>query len=90
MKVIAAFALFTLSAAAQDSGWQVLKDRKQLCQISVPGGWTADKIMPGSVTSPDKKSSVIFGSKPASVDYAAARDSLKSHIKKLVEQLANH
>jgi protein-tyrosine-phosphatase len=26
---------------------------------------------------------------PASVDYAAARDSLKSHIKKLVEQLAN-
>ena len=27
---------------------------------------------------------------PASVDYAAARDSLKSHIKKLVEQLANH
>jgi len=26
---------------------------------------------------------------PASVDYAAARDSLKSHIKKLVDQLAN-
>jgi arsenate reductase len=26
---------------------------------------------------------------PASVDYGAARDSLKSHIKKLVEQLAN-
>jgi hypothetical protein len=26
----------------------------------------------------------------ASVDYAAARDSLKSYIKKLVEQLANH
>jgi arsenate reductase len=26
---------------------------------------------------------------PASVDYAATRDSLKSHIKKLVEQLAN-
>jgi len=26
---------------------------------------------------------------PASVDYAAARDSLKGHIKKLVEQLAN-
>lgn len=26
---------------------------------------------------------------PASVDYGAARDSLKAHIKKLVEQLAN-
>jgi arsenate reductase (thioredoxin) len=26
---------------------------------------------------------------PANVDYAAARDSLKAHIKKLVEQLAN-
>jgi hypothetical protein len=26
---------------------------------------------------------------PASVDYIAARDSLKGHIKRLVEQLAN-
>lgn len=26
---------------------------------------------------------------PASVDYGAARDSLKAHVKKLVEQLGN-
>jgi hypothetical protein len=75
MKLIAA--LFTLStpfaihATAQaTAGWQVLKDRKQLCQISVPAGWTADKIMPGNVTAPDKKAKVIFGSRPAGVTYA--------------------
>jgi hypothetical protein len=52
------------------AGWQVMKDRKQLCQISTPAGWTADKIMPGSITAGDKKASAIFGSKPADATYA--------------------
>jgi hypothetical protein len=61
---------FALSAVAQTpAGWQVMKDKKQLCQISVPAGWTADKIMPGSLQSADRKTSVIFSSKPEGATY---------------------
>jgi hypothetical protein len=72
MKVIAAlFALCAVQAYAQTpAGWQVVKDRKQLCQVAVPPGWTADKIMPGNLTAPDKKANVIVGGKPAGVTYA--------------------
>jgi hypothetical protein len=40
MKTIAAIAaLFALNAAAQTpAGWQLVKDRKQLCQFAVPPG----------------------------------------------------
>jgi len=63
--------LYAIHADAQSpSGWQVLKDRKQACQIAVPTGWTADKMMPGNVTAPDKKANVIFGGKPPGVTYA--------------------
>lgn len=61
MKTIAAIAL---TFAAFGSAQQVMKDKKQLCQITAPTGWTADKIMPGSITSPDRKSSAVFSSKP--------------------------
>jgi hypothetical protein len=70
------FAVLIALCAAQSvraqapSDWLVMKDRKQLCQIAVPPGWTADKMMPGSVTAPDKKTNVIFSSKPAGVGYA--------------------
>ncbi len=69
--IVGIIALWALSAAAQTpAGWQVAKDRKQLCQLSVPAGWTADKIMPSSLTAADKKGSVVFSHKPASVSYA--------------------
>jgi hypothetical protein len=73
---------FALTAAAQTpAGWQVMKDKKQLCQISVPAGWIADKIMPGSLTAGDKKASLIFSSKPDGVSYGeiarAAKDMFK-------------
>jgi hypothetical protein len=72
MKLTAAlFTLFAMYAHAQNpAGWQVAKDRKQACQIAVPPGWTADKIMPANLTAPDKKANVIVGSKPAGVTYA--------------------
>jgi len=91
MKIlIAILPLVAFTAAAQDAGWQVLKDRRQLCQISVPPGWTADRIMAGNVTSPDKKSNVIFGGKPASVDYATIVKSAKDMFKpvKTIEETA--
>ena len=71
MKLIAlTFLTFAAIAAAQTpADWQVMKDKKQLCQISVPAGWTADKIMPSSLTAPDKKTSLIFSNKPASATY---------------------
>jgi hypothetical protein len=77
MKLIASIAVVfvivmsTPQAQGQNpAGWQVVKERKQLCQIAVPPGWTADKIMPSNLTAADKKASVVFGSKPASVTYA--------------------
>jgi hypothetical protein len=71
MKLTAATLLLALCVAGQSpAGWQVMKDKKQLCQISVPAGWTADKIMPSSLTAGDKKASVIFSNKPADVTYA--------------------
>jgi hypothetical protein len=61
---------FALTAAAQTpAGWEVLKDKKQLCQIAVPSGFTADRIMPSSLTSADKKTNIIFSNKPASASY---------------------
>ncbi len=69
--VIAFATLAAIEASAQTpDGWQVMKDRKQQCQIAVPPGWTADKIMPGNLTAADKKASAIFSSKPAGVTYA--------------------
>ena len=72
MKLFAGLALlFSLSALAQiPASWQLMKDKKQLCQMAVPPGWTADKVMPSMVASPDKKASLIFSNKPDSVTYA--------------------
>jgi len=54
-----------MAAFAQTpAGWQTMKDRKELCQISVPAGWTADR--PGSLTSANKSASLIFSGKPKS------------------------
>jgi hypothetical protein len=63
-------ALASAAFAQTPAGWQTMKERKQACQISVPAGWTADKIMPGNLTSPDKKANVILGAKPDSASYA--------------------
>jgi hypothetical protein len=72
MRLIAALVLlFAIHAPAQTpAGWQVMKDRKQICQIALPADWTADKTMVSNVTAPDKKANVIFSSKPASASYA--------------------
>jgi hypothetical protein len=72
MKPIAAIiVLFAVHTSAQaPAGWQVMKDRKQQCQIAVPPDWTADKIMTTHLTAPDKKANLIFSSKPASATYA--------------------
>ena len=72
MKLLAGFALlFLLTAQAQTpAGWQLMKDKKQLCQMAVPPGWTADKIMPSMVAAPDKKASLVFSNKPDGVSYA--------------------
>jgi len=68
----AASYLFTaLAAYAQaPAGWHSMKDRKQLCQISVPAGWTADKEKVGTLASADKSASVIFSGKPRSGSFA--------------------
>lgn len=63
----AAAAVWMLPVCAQSapSGWQVIKDTKQTCQIAVPGDWTTDKIMHSMASSPDKKSTaVIHGVRP--------------------------
>jgi hypothetical protein len=72
MKLVAAnIMLLVVNGAAQTpAGWQVMKDKKQLCQIAVPAGWTADRIMVSSLTAPDNKASLIFSNKPASSTYA--------------------
>jgi hypothetical protein len=71
MKLIAAaIALFAFHAAAQNpAGWQVVKDRSQHCQIAVPPGWIADKVMPSNLTASDKKAKVVFRTKFAGATY---------------------
>ena len=71
LMVLAATASFlSLSVSAQTpAGWQLMKDKKQQCQMAVPPGWVADKIMPSSVDAPDRKANVVFSGKPAGVSY---------------------
>jgi hypothetical protein len=81
-----------IDAAAQTpADWQVMKDRKQQCQMAAPPGWTVDKIMPGNLTSPDKKAGVIFSSKPAGVTYADIVKMAKDMFKpvKTIEETAS-
>src|ERR1700733_13388535 len=54
-------------AAAQDG--QVIKDRQNLCQISVPSDWTADKLLHSMAASPDKKNSSIISALRAGASY---------------------
>src|SRR5215831_9876891 len=84
------FVLAAFSAAAQDvpAGFKLVKDRKQACQMAVPSDWTGSAIMPSNLTSPDKKASVVFGSKPASQVYADLVKMAKSMFKpvKMIEE----
>ncbi len=92
MKLFAVILGLSLYASAQSpAGWQVMKDKKQLCQISVPQAWTADKIMPGSLTAGDKKASLIFGSKPTGITYVDIVKMAKDMFKpvKMFEEGAN-
>jgi len=69
VKPLTVFLFTALAAFAQTpAGWQTMKDRKQLCQISVPAGWTADRS--GALASADKSASVIFSGKPRSGSFA--------------------
>lgn len=89
---VSVFVMTACSAVAQTpAGWQVMKEKKQLCQISVPAGWTADKIMPGSLTSPDKLASITLGAKPDGVGFADTSKMAKDMFKpvKTFEDTAN-
>ena len=84
MKALASvFVLIAFSAAAQDvpAGFKLVKDRKQACQMAVPSDWTGSAIMPSNLTSPDKNAGVVFGSKPASQQYADLVKMAKSMFK---------
>jgi hypothetical protein len=67
---------FAGSAAAQDS--QVIKDRQNLCQISVPSDWTPDKLVHSMAASPDKKNSSIISALRAGASYQQAVQVAKS------------
>jgi hypothetical protein len=41
------------------SGWKVVKDSKQMCQIAVPADWTSDAIVKSMASDPAKKSTAI-------------------------------
>jgi hypothetical protein len=50
---------FSVSLAGPD-GWQTMKDRSGVCQISVPSNWSAIPSMPGRFASPDHIASVVI------------------------------
>jgi hypothetical protein len=50
---------FGLHAQDVPSGWKVVKDRQGACQLAVPADWSADKLMPSFVQSPDGKSNAV-------------------------------
>ena len=92
VKPLTVFLFTALGAFAQTpAGWQTMKDRKQLCQISVPAGWTADKENPGALASADKSASVIFSGKPRSGSFADVTRIAKNVFKpvKSLEDTAN-
>ena len=92
MKLLNVLLLTAFAALAQTpAGWQTMKDKKQLCQISVPAGWTADKIMVSSLSAPDKTASLIFSSKPESASFADITKMAKDMFKpaKSFEDTAN-
>jgi len=73
-------------AAAQDS--QVIKDRQNLCQISVPSDWTPDKLVHSMAASPDKKNSSVISAMRAGASYQQAVAVAKStyNVTKTVEE----
>ena len=50
------------TAAAAITADQIVVDRKNACQMSVPADWKASSILKGSASSPDKMDSVIMSS----------------------------
>jgi hypothetical protein len=67
---------FARLAPAQDS--QVIKDRQNLCQISVPSGWMPDKLVHSMAASPDKKNSSVISAMRAGASYQQAVQVAKS------------
>jgi aspartyl aminopeptidase len=64
---LAATLCFAGLAAAQDS--QIIKDRQNLCQISVPSDWTPDKLVHSMAASPDKKNGSVVSAMRAGASY---------------------
>jgi hypothetical protein len=52
---------FSASPAGPD-GWQTIKDKTGVCQISIPSNWSAIPSMPGQFASPEHIASVLLAS----------------------------
>ena len=59
--VVLTFSTNTLSAPpARPDGWQTIKDKTGVCQMSVPANWATIPDSPGSVASPEHIMSVLI------------------------------
>jgi hypothetical protein len=82
----------TAAAADVPSGWKVVKDKANRCEMAVPQDWTSDPLVASFVTSPDKKTSaVVHGLDPKRGDYKTTVDLAKQMYKltKVVEDSAS-
>jgi len=50
---------FCLHAQDVPSGWKVVKDKQGACQLAVPAGWVADKLISSFVGSADGKANAV-------------------------------
>jgi hypothetical protein len=77
MAVLFAGTILSIAAPARAAD-QVLVDRKDACQVSVPADWKTDPVLKGSAHSPDKQGSVVISSTNAGQSLADAKKVVSS------------
>jgi hypothetical protein len=77
--LLAALLALAAAAAAQDvpSGWKVVSDIKNSCQIAVPPDWTTDPLVKSMAMSPDKKSTAVSHGQRQGISLSQAVDTFK-------------
>jgi hypothetical protein len=89
--ISAGITLLTTASAALLAADQVVVDRKNACQVTVPGDWKADALIKGSASSADNSESIVLSSTSAGQSLNDAKGVMQTMYKpvKVLEDSAN-
>jgi hypothetical protein len=89
--ISAGITLLTTASAVLLAADQVVVDRKNACQVTVPGDWKADALIKGSASSADNSESIVLSSTSAGQSLNDAKGVMQTMYKpvKVLEDSAN-